>query len=299
MGWDDVRLFLALGRARTVGEAAKALGIDPSTVSRRLAALEEALGATLFSRSRDGITPTKAAEDLLPAAEEVERGVARFSNAVDTLEREVSGLVRMTCPGDVADVVVVPTLHELLAKHPRLRVALEPSESVVDLTRREADIALRVVRPTRGDLVMTRVATARWIAVASPELARRLGVLRAWGDAPWIGWSERHANVPAARWLAEHGREVEPVLTSDSLTTQIAAVRAGLGVALVPSPSVSHYGLVAVALDEPLNAGAAAWPADDLFLVTHGALRDVPRVHVVWEALVESFRRLDPAAGPA
>ena len=96
---------------------------------------------------------------------------------------------------------------------------------LLDLTRREADIALRVVRPTRGDLVMTRVATARWIAVASPDLAQRLGVLRAWNDAPWIGWGERHASVPAARWLAEHAREVEPVLQSDSLTTQITQSR--------------------------------------------------------------------------
>lgn len=290
LAWDDVRLFLALCRARTVGDAARSLGIDPSTASRRLATLEEALAATLFSRSRDGITPTQAAEDLLAAAEQVEQGVARFANAVDGLEREVSGVVRMTCPGDVADVVVVPLLRELLARHPELRIELDAGESVLDVNRRETDLALRTVRPTRGDLVVTRVAIARWLAVAAPELAARLGAVRAWGDAPWIGWGERFAAAPAARWLAEHAADVVPVLRSDRLTTQIAAVRAGLGVALVPAPSLAHYGLVPLALDPSLRAAAASWPADELFLVTHRALRDVPRVRVVWDALVDALR---------
>jgi DNA-binding transcriptional LysR family regulator len=290
--WDDVRLFLALCRARTVGEAAKALGIDPSTVSRRLAALEEALATTLFARSRDGITPTKAAEDLLAAAEQVEQGVARFTSAVDSLERDVSGLVRMTCPGDVADVIVVPMLRELLAKHPQLRVALDAGESVLDLTRREADIALRVVRPTRGDLVMTKLTTARWLAAASPELAARLGTLASWGDAPWIGWGEHTSALPPARWLAEHAPDVDPVLRSDRLTIQIAAACEGLGVALLPAPSVTHYGLVELELGAILLSQASSWPSNDLYLVTHAALRDVPRVRVVWDALVASIARL-------
>ena len=102
MNWDDVRLFLALCRSRTVGGAAKSLGVDASTVSRRLAALEEKLAATLFDRGRDGTAPTKAAEDLMPVAEEIEQGVARFAGAAERLEREASGLVRITCPPDVA-----------------------------------------------------------------------------------------------------------------------------------------------------------------------------------------------------
>lgn len=295
LAWDDVRLFLALCRSRTVGDAARSLGIDPSTASRRLAALEEALATTLFSRSRDGITPSQAALDLLPAAEEVEHGVARFANAVDGLERDVSGVVRLTCPGDVADVVVVPMLGELLARHPGLRIELDAGESVLDLSRRETDLALRIVRPTHGDLVVTRVAVARWLVAAAPALATRLGPLKTWGDAPWIGWGDRLAGPPAARWLADHGADVVPVLRSDRLTTQIAAVRAGLGVALVPAPSLAHYGLVPVELDASLRAGASSWPSDELFLVTHRALRDVPRVRVVWDALVEALRGVDAA----
>jgi DNA-binding transcriptional LysR family regulator len=100
--WDDVRLFLALCRARTLGAAARTLGVDAATCSRRLAALEEALAATLFDRGRDGIRKTKAAEDLLPVAEEIEAGMLRFASLADGLEREAVGTVRMTCPPDAA-----------------------------------------------------------------------------------------------------------------------------------------------------------------------------------------------------
>ena len=283
--WDDVRLFLALCRSRTVGEAAKTLGVDGSTVSRRLAALEEKLAAALFDRGRDGITPTKAAEDLMPVAEEIEEGIMGFANAADGLEREASGLVRITCPPDVADVVVAPLLRELLSRHPGLRIDLDPGEAVLDLTRREADLALRTVRPVRGDLIVTRLMTVSWVLVAAPKLARALGTLRAWTDAPWVGWGERYAKVGPARWRAKHLRDADPVVRADSLMVQLAVVAAGVGVALVPAPSVAHFGLVPVKIGAALRPAAEEWPVDELFLVTHRALRDVPRVRVVWDLL--------------
>jgi DNA-binding transcriptional LysR family regulator len=291
LNWDDVRLFLALCRARTVGDAAAALGVDASTASRRLVVLERALATTLFDRGRGGIAPTKAAEDLLPVAERIEEAMTQFAHAADGLERDASGLVRMTCPPDVADVVVAPLLGELLARHPALRVEIAPGEAVLDLTRRETDLALRTVRPTRGDLVVTRLARVRWVAVAAPRVARRLGTLRAWTDAPWVGWGERLANSAPARWLAAHARDVDPVVRSDSLIVQLAVVATGVGVALVPEPSVAHYGLEPVKLAPALREAAGEWPANDLFLVTHRALRDVPRVRVVWDLLAERVGR--------
>jgi len=291
LDWDDVRLFLALCRARTVGDAAAGLGVDASTVSRRLVLLERALSATLFDRGRDGIAATKAAEDLLPVAEEMEAVMTRFASAADSLEREVSGLVRITCPPDVAEVVLVPLLGELHARHPSLRLELVPGEAVLDLTRREADLALRTARPARGDLIVTRLREVRWVLVAAPGVARELGSLRAWSDAPWVGWGERLANIPPARWLARHAPGVDPLLRSDSLRVQIAVLVAGVAVALVPEPSVQHYGLVPVKLGAELREAAAEWPSDELFLVSHRALRDVPRVRVLWDLLRERVGR--------
>lgn len=292
-------MFLALCRARTVGSAASALGIDASTVSRRLVALEAVMDAQLFDRGRDGIAPTEAAEDLLPVAEQIEQAMLRFSSAAEELEREVAGLVRMTCPADVAEVVVVPFLDELLARHPSLRIELDAGESVLDLSRREADLALRTLRPTRGDLVVKRVLSLRWAVVASPELASKLGALRRWSDAPWIGWGERFSSVAPARWLAKHARGLEPVLRSDSLRIQIAALARGVGVGLVPEPSVQHYGLAPLRLGASLREAAAELPADDLFLVTHRALSDVPRVRALWDLLVERLAQRYPTNGRA
>jgi DNA-binding transcriptional LysR family regulator len=289
--WDDVRLFLSLCRSRTVAQAGQKLGVDASTVSRRLGALEGALGTSLFARGRDGCTPTEAAEHLLPVAEEIERGMARFANQVSTLETEASGLVRLTCPPDVAEVVVVPLLEELLRQSPGLRVSLVPGESVLDLTRREADIALRTVRPQSGDLVMTRLTSARWVLAGTPALVKKLGTLRDFAVAPWLGWGEAFAHLHVARWFTKHVRGAEPLVRSDSLRLLLAAARAGIGVTLAPEPSLKHFGLAPVRLAKPLRAAASEWPTDELYLVTHRALRDVPRVRVVWELLLERWGR--------
>jgi DNA-binding transcriptional LysR family regulator len=289
LDWNDVRLFLALCRSRTVGAAAKSLRVDASTVSRRLVVLEEALAANLFDRGRDGVTPTKAAEDLLPVAEEIEHVMMRFSSAAAELEREVSGLVRITCPPDIADVIVAPLLEDLFARHPALRIEIDPGEAVLDLTRREADIALRTVRPSRGDLVVTRLAAIEWMLAASPKLARKIGTLRKWSDVPWVAFGERLTNIAPSRWLAEHVG-IEPVVRSDSLMVQLTIVARGVGVALVPAPSAAHYGLVPVELTSSLRKACRDWPSDELFLVTHRALRDVPRVRVVWECLLGTLR---------
>ena len=252
-------------------------------------ALEDALSATLFERGRDGVTPTQAAEDLLPVAEEIEAMMAQLASAAEGFEREASGLVRITCPPDVAEVVVVPLLRTLHEKHPQLQIELNPGETMLDLTRREADLALRTVRPTRGDLVVTKLASVRWQVSASPQLVASLGTLRAWTDAPWIAWGERLLHVPPARWLGTHAKSVSPVVRTDSMTLQLALLRAGVGVALVPDLSAKHFGLEPVRLGPALRKDATTLPADDLYLVTHRALRNVPRVRAVWDVLVARF----------
>jgi DNA-binding transcriptional LysR family regulator len=285
--WDDVRLFLALCRARTVANAAGTLGVDASTVSRRLATLEEELGTTLFDRNREGIALTEAAENLMPVAEEIEAGMLRFANAAHGLEREASGLVRIACAPDVAAVLLAPLFKELLDRHPALRIEVEEGVATVDLTRREADLAVRVVRPTRGDLIVTRLLVTRWVLAAAPSLAASVGKLRAWTDVPWISWTERYANAPQPAWLAKHARDIDPVLRTDSMAIQIAAAAVGLGVMLLPEPSAAHHGLTPVKLGPALKEAAEDWPVGELFLVTHRALREVPRVRAVWDLLVD------------
>ena len=285
--WDDVRLFLALCRSSTLGEAGHRLGVDGSTMSRRLVTLEEALATTLFERGRTGIIATEAAQRLMPVAEEMEHVMARFTGEAETFEREIAGRVRITCPADAASVLVAPLLPDLLERHPQLRVDLDGTERVVDMARRDADLALRTARPTQGDLIVTRLFPVGWSIAVSPDVAERVGTLRTWADVPWITCSERMADTTPGRWYAEHLHGIEPTLRSDSLTVQITAATIGLGAALIPDLSVERYGLVPLPMTRRLRTSAGPWPQDDLFLVTHRTLRAVPRIRAVWDFLLE------------
>ena len=133
---------------------------------------------------------------------------------------------------------------------------------------------------------MTRLRDVAWVVAAAPKLAGELGTLRRWTDAPWIAWGERLSSIAAARWLARNVAR-EPALRSDSLRVQVAAVTSGIGIGLVPEPSLAHFGLTRVHLGSGLRAAAEELPTDVLYLVTHRALRDVPRVRVVWELLLQ------------
>lgn len=297
--WDDVRLFLAVQRHGSLGAAGARLGLDTSTVSRRLTALEEALGARLFERTRGGIVPTRAAEVVLPAAEAMEAAHGRFTRDASDVESGVEGVVRISAAPGMADAFVVPALARLRARHPRLRLELDASVRPLDLTRHEADLALRSLRPQGAELVMTRVGAGGWIAAASPELARALGRVSTWEDAPWITWDRDLASMPAARWVAKHAARAEIALRTSHFASQLTAAQEGLGLVLVPEPYLGLRGLARVRHAEALAASVEALPSDELWLVGHQALRDVPRVAAVWEALREDLSAAFSARRPA
>jgi DNA-binding transcriptional LysR family regulator len=295
MAWDQVRLFLAVARGGTLLRAAERLALDVSTVSRRLDRLEEELGVLLFQRARHGTALTEAAEQMLPIAEEMEATLHRFAAAVAQVETEVEGVVRLTVPPGVADTFVAPLLPELCARHPRLVVELDASVSYADLTRREADIALRARRPASGDLVVTRVYAGHALPMTSPAYAESLGRLRKLDDARWIAWGEDLAHIGQARWLREHAPGVVPVLRTSHFGSQLAAARAGLGVMMASEPYRAH-GLVPVRPSRALAGAWAALPEEELWLVGHPALRNVPRVAAVWSFIVETFGAAAAAA---
>jgi DNA-binding transcriptional LysR family regulator len=290
LDWEQVRLFLAVFREPSLVRASERLGVDVSTISRRLDRLEDELGAPLFDRTRDGTTPTLLAEQMLLHAEEMELAAVRFSAAGARVETEVAGTVRLTVPPGVADTFVAPTLAELHARYPRLVVDLDASVGYADLTRREADIAIRVSRPTSGELVSTRLVTARAAPLTSPSYARELGKLKVLEDARWIVWGRDLAHLPDSRWLEKHGPNVVPVFRTSHFASQLAAARAGLGVIVTAHP-FTITGLVEVAHAKSLDDAWAELPSGSMWLVGHRALRHVPRVAAVWSFLIEKIGR--------
>ncbi len=294
--WEDVRVFLSAYRERTLAQAASRLDIDASTVSRRLSALEDLFEARLFDRTRDGLVPTQAAEALLGGAEEMEAGHQRLLREAASLESTAEGVVRLSVPPGFADAFVGPALFRLKQRHPKIRIALDASVRVVDLTRREADLALRTIRPEGGDLVLQRVHHDTWLAVAAPGVAADLGRVRSWDDAQWIFWGEDLASLHVQRWLTKHVKR-PPVLETSHFSTQLAAAEAGLGVMLAPNAYLTVRSLVPVRFSSALEASAKEWPGDDLWLVGHRALRGVPRVDAVWNFLLEELAAAAKAKG--
>jgi len=290
--WEDVRIFLAAHRHKSLGAAATRLDLDTSTVSRRLTALESALGIRLFERTREGLIATRGAEKALPAAEAMEAAHGRLTREASDLESEAEGVVRLSVAPGMADAFIAPALVRLRAKHPKIDIELDASVRPLDLTRHEADLALRSVRPHGAELVVTKIGSARWICGASPALVKRLGRVTSWNDVAWIAWDRDLSSFPPARWLVQHAPKARIALRTSQFTSQLVAAESGLGVLLVPVPYLPTHGLRPVPYAEALEPSAAAWPVDDLWLVGHRALRDVPRVAAVWTFLAEQMRIL-------
>jgi DNA-binding transcriptional LysR family regulator len=290
LDWEQVRLFLAVMRERSLARAGARLSLDISTVSRRLDRLEESVGAPLFDRTREGTAPTAFAEQMLAPAEEMELAAIRFSAAGAQRETTVEGTVRLTVPPGIADAFVAPALVRLHVRHPKLVVELDASVGYANLTRREADLAIRFVRPASGELVSVKLVTAQAAALGSAEYAHELGKLKRLEDARWIMWDHDLAHIPDAVWLRKHGPSIAPVFRTSHFASQLAAARAGLGLVVTAQP-FAKAGLVEVAHARALDAVWSDLPTSTLWLVGHQALRHVPRVAAVWSFVLEELGR--------
>ena len=290
--WDDIRIFLAAYRHKSLGGAASRLGLDTSTVSRRITGLEEALEVRLFERTREGLLRTRTAERILPAAEAMEAARHRLARDVSDVESVAEGTVRLSVAPGMADTVVAPLLTRLRQQHPRITIELDASVAPRDLTRQEADLALRSVQAKGADLVATKLGSGPWIPVASRLLVKQLKRVKSWNDCPWITWDRDLASFSPARWVAQHASKADVVLRTSQFTAQLIAAESSLGIMLLPVFYTALRDLEPVHHDAALEPSIHALPSDDLWLVGHRVLRDVPRVAAVWSFLADEVRAL-------
>lgn len=287
--WDDVRLFLALFRERNLARAGKRLGVDASTTSRRLVALERELGTRLFDRTREGLRATAAAERLAAPAERMEAAALVFAGDASGFERAIEGRVRLSAPPGIAEVFLADAIPALRARHPSLVLEVDSRIAVVDLGRREADLALRTVRPRGQDLVQKKLLTTRATLLGAPAYVRSLGTLRSFRDAHYVSFGDVLAVLPHGAWVKKHVPEPPLALVSDSYPCQLRAAAAGAGLVFAPRVYTSAYDLVEAKLAPALRSALAELPEDDLWLVGHLATREVPRIAAVWSFLDELF----------
>ena len=276
LNWNDLRFLLALSRSSSLAGAARRLAVNESTVARRLAEAEARLGARLFERSLGAFSPTEAGRAALAGAERVEREVQAVEAAVAGTDRLAAGLVRVTSVPLVVNRLLMPALPPLLRAHPQLRIELIAEPRDLSLTRREADIALRLARPAKELRAVARRIGRLDYGVYGPARKAR-------GALPWITYEDAMAALPQWRWMAERAADGEgaPPVTVNDAEAILQGIKAGLGKSLLP---------LAVAEGEPglrrLDPGPPAL-SRELWLMVHPELRGLTRVRVVLDWLAE------------
>lgn len=279
--WEDLRYFLALSRHGSLSAAARALKVSHATVARRVASLEAALQATLFDRKADGFVSTargRRVEALALAMEEAAQASADMVGA----DAGLSGLVRLTMAGSMAERFVVDRLGTFHKQHPGIDLEILVESRVISLSRREADIAIRFGRPKDSDLLARRLSSVAFSFYASRNYAKTLGR----NPSPaMIGFDDENEFIADAAWLNREFPQARFIVRTNSQATQAAAARAGLGVAQLPL----HVGnndprLVPVKL--PKNP-----PDREIWMLLRKDVARLPRVRAVADYLAAMFRR--------
>lgn len=234
--WDDIAVFLALYRERTTGRAAASLGVSQPTVVRRIAALEQALGLSLFDRTPAGLNPTKAADTLYPAGQRIERSVCELTSEVDALTGEELNLIRLTFL-DHFERLLVPVLRAFRERWPKVQTQLLASDRIYDLGRGEADIGIRGRdRPVGDEIVVHEMPPTGWTVYASahlPDEERPHGIEEvAAYPLALIDGSPGH--LPVYQWLNSlPGGEARPIHCSNFRALRSALV-SGAAVSALP-----------------------------------------------------------------
>jgi DNA-binding transcriptional LysR family regulator len=287
MNWDDVRIFLAVHRLGTLSGAAQQLGIDQTTVGRRLNGLEGTLGSRLFLRTTDGFVLTRSGEQVLESAMEMERLAVSFERHSEGADKRVEGEVRVTTTDTLAIDFVIPAIERLQTRHPGIRVLLSTTPRLLDLSRREADIAIRTERPEQQGLIVRRLGSWEVGLYASRSYVARRGEPKPGGEfvghdlAVYLpGVTKRQQETLVGESRAQ-GRVVAELDSSLMLWT---FVRAGLALGELPTYMAQRYPeLVRIWPSRRRHSPYEAW------MVMHADLARTARVRVVVEALAGQF----------
>ncbi len=229
VSWDDVRLFLAIADHGSLTEAARRLHVGQPTVSRRLAELEESLGYPLFGRSVEGTTLTSQGERWLEPARRMAEWAGELRSTAELTDSAPAGIVRITAAPGVAFDFVAPFARLVRDKYPKLQLQVLARVEYVDLSRREADIALRTRAPTQRDLTLIHTFTHLNDAFVSKSYAKKLPKKPSVSDIDFIAWAPPFEAFPPNPQLAEMLPNFRPAFASDDFIVQLRAAEAGLG----------------------------------------------------------------------
>ena len=284
MNWDDLRFVLAVFRGQSYADAARALKVNESTVSRRIHHMERGLNQLLFERSGRTLTATETGLKIVRQAELAETPIMELSDELGRETHHLTGTVRITAVSLLVNYLLLPGISAFTDKNPGIRLELISDPRDLSLARRETDIALRLARPTAD-----QGAIARRIATFSYAV---YGATRHTGkDLPWITYNDRMSDLPQARWIdkmVSEGEEVSSVRVNDA-EALLQAIHYGQGRSLLPTvigesiPSLSSI------------KGYSGLPERELWMIIHPDLYPLKRIKCVRKWLIQL---LEPPAGP-
>jgi molybdate transport repressor ModE-like protein len=278
MRWDDVQIFLEIARSGSLSGAARRLGLNHSTIYRRLNSFEEALQVRLFEREGGRYTLTDAGAAALPLAGDVDDAILALRRSVEGHDTTPSGTVRLTAPEALLPLLS-PHLAPFRAAYPRIDLQVAFADRFFDLSRREADVALRPILQPEVGAAGRRIAGIAWACYAPASMdAERCDTL------PWGVYSEALSQLAAARWHAEHHGEDDVLLSVNSVPAMQAVICAAGCRGLLPC-FVGDSDESLRRMGGPVEAAESA-----LWLLTHPDLRSNARVRALLDHLWEALR---------
>jgi DNA-binding transcriptional LysR family regulator len=290
--WDDLKHLLAVARHGSTLAAGRALGVDQSTVQRRLVELERRIGQSLVQRQPTGYRLTELGQEMLPFAEAVERSAQAFERQLRTLGTETAGVIRVTCPEPIVNrIMQTGLLDRFHARHPTLRVQFVMSDKYIDLGEGDADVALRSGDTDDDELVGRKIGDSVWAVYASRTYIERHGQPASIEDLArhaLVGFDDTMARHRIAQWLRKVAPDAPMAARSSSVLGLIYSVKAGIGIGPLPlSLGDAEPDLVRVL--EPVAELTRIWR-----LLTTRELRRTPRVSAFFDFIVEEIDTLRP-----
>lgn len=286
ISWDDAVLVKAIAHGGTLKSAAQLLNLSHATVFRRLRELEERLRVRLFERSRGGYALTPAGADMRQVAIRLEREFDALQQRLAGRDVQASGTVRLATVDTLIAGPLMPVLSRFSARYPEIRLDVMSNVAMADLSKREADVAVRAGGRPPSDLVGRKLCRIEVAVYAAREMPRI--TMASFATEAWVAPSDRLSHLASYKWLKEMGYFKRATMQVDSLLTLSSAVASGAGLGLLPCyladtlPGLQRVG-------DPVPGLAS-----DLWLLTHQELRRVKRVRLVMDWIHEEMRALKP-----
>ncbi|MGO4387219.1 LysR family transcriptional regulator [Microvirga sp. 2YAF29] len=285
--WDDLRHFVALADTGSLSAAARRLRVEHATVARRIAALEAAAGVKLVDRRSGRYALTSDGQRVADHARRIESEALALERALLSRQSDFAAEVSISAPPQIAVSLITPRLAELRKAHPQLRLRLLGESRMVSLPRREADIAIRLTRPSDTTLMTRKVGEMVYCLYASKEY---LGS-RTERDLEFIAFDESLDESPHQLWLKKHAGKRPIVFRSNELSILLAAAQAHMGVTVLPAFAAENSNLQRVEMEDRFFKR-------DVWITYHQDMRDNPAVATTAAFLAGCFRqdRSDPTS---